>query len=634
MKSSVWEGGVTQLPAVELALQHVNEREDILPGYELKMLWEDSQCDSGRAVDAMYSLLYKKPTKLFIIGPGCSTTSESTAISAQLWSLPQVSYAAGSSSLSNKELYPYFMRMKPANTVHNPARLALMRHYGWKKIGTIVEATDNYLSLMQDMVVRMQNDGIDVVTTDPFIDNTNLALDHLQREDVRIIVGDFYTPAAIEIFCEAYKRGMYGAKYVWFVQGWFTKSLIDSAYSDSTVDCTREQIDEVMETPDEFLSLYNNYMNHTAENLVGYINIPYAYDTVWAIALALNDTINVLKSNRKYNNKRLEDYEYGDCELADLILSSFKNVREIVEIARYYIGTDFLEFESKDAVIWQGSGPPKDEIVKEYRIYTVPDYVYFIMSVLAATGIICAVTLLFFNIKFRHKRTIKMSSPTINNFILLGCIITYSAVFVEECCDTPTEYSPVYCKAYVYLLMIGFSIAYGALFSKTWRVYVIFTKNRVQKIPKELENVIITYQVSSCTSENLGYFMAAILSIKLLLLLFGVFLAWETRKVHIPALNDSRYIGICIYNVVILCGLGAPLVYILRFQPTLCYVISSTFIILGTTATQFLLSIPKYMDHKVVQVEPHKSLHTRITATHSSCANSKDVEIQCDLLDA
>ncbi len=32
-------------------------------------------------------------------------------------------------------------------------------------------------------------------------------------------------------------------------------------------------------------------------------------------------------------------------------------------------------------------------------------------------------------------------------------------------------------------------------------------------------------------------------SIKGILLIFGVFLAWQTRKVTIPALNDSKYIG-------------------------------------------------------------------------------------------
>lgn len=46
-----------------------------------------------------------------------------------------------------------------------------------------------------------------------------------------------------------------------------------------------------------------------------------------------------------------------------------------------------------------------------------------------------------------------------------------------------------------------------------------------------------------CESEHLSYWLGAVYAFKGLLLVFGVFLAWETRAVTIPALNDSRYIG-------------------------------------------------------------------------------------------
>lgn len=46
-----------------------------------------------------------------------------------------------------------------------------------------------------------------------------------------------------------------------------------------------------------------------------------------------------------------------------------------------------------------------------------------------------------------------------------------------------------------------------------------------------------------CESKKLSYWLGAVYAFKGLLLVFGVFLAWETRGVAIPALNDSRYIG-------------------------------------------------------------------------------------------
>ena len=45
-----WDGSGV-IPAVEMALDHVNARHDILPGYELMMVWKDTQvsfCCGGK----------------------------------------------------------------------------------------------------------------------------------------------------------------------------------------------------------------------------------------------------------------------------------------------------------------------------------------------------------------------------------------------------------------------------------------------------------------------------------------------------------------------------------------------------------------------------------------------------------
>lgn len=49
--------------------------------------------------------------------------------------------------------------------------------------------------------------------------------------------------------------------------------------------------------------------------------------------------------------------------------------------------------------------------------------------------------------------------------------------------------------------------------------------------------------VIKCVSESQVYFYGVLLVLDGLLLIFGAFLAWETRHVTVPALNDSKYIG-------------------------------------------------------------------------------------------
>lgn len=74
---------------------------------------------------------------------------------------------------------------------------------------------------------------------------------------------------------------------------------------------------------------------------------------------------------------------------------------------------------------------------------------------------------------------------------------------------------------------------------------------------------------------------------------FGCFLAWETRHVSIPALNDSKYIGMSVYNVVIMCVIGAALSFVLREQQDAAFVIISIFIMFCSTTTLCLVFVPK-----------------------------------------
>lgn len=79
----------------------------------------------------------------------------------------------------------------------------------------------------------------------------------------------------------------------------------------------------------------------------------------------------------------------------------------------------------------------------------------------------------------------------------------------------------------------------------------------------------------------------------LLFQLFGCFLAWETRNVSIPALNDSKYIGMSVYNVGIMCIIGAAVSFLTRDQPNVQFCIVALVIIFCSTITLCLVFVPK-----------------------------------------
>ena len=75
-------------------------------------------------------------------------------------------------------------------------------------------------------------------------------------------------------------------------------------------------------------------------------------------------------------------------------------------------------------------------------------------------------------------RMIKMSHPTCNNITLGGAIMCFTSVcllgldgrFIDE------EHFSYLCTARAWMLSLGFSLAYGSMFSKIWRVHRLTTK--------------------------------------------------------------------------------------------------------------------------------------------------------------
>ncbi len=72
--------------------------------------------------------------------------------------------------------------------------------------------------------------------------------------------------------------------------------------------------------------------------------------------------------------------------------------------------------------------------------------------------------------------------------------------------------------------------------------------------------------------------------------------AWATRNVHITALNDSKYVGMSLYNVVLLSTTTAVVGYFLQDQHERSYILTSVFILLCVTITLCLVFVPKVLE--------------------------------------
>lgn len=68
---------------------------------------------------------------------------------------------------------------------------------------------------------------------------------------------------------------------------------------------------------------------------------------------------------------------------------------------------------------------------------------------------------------------------------------------------------------------------------------------------------------------------------------------FDFRHVKVPALNDSQYIGMSVYSVVITSGIVVALANLISDQATLAFVTITALILASTTATLALLFLPQ-----------------------------------------
>ncbi len=166
------------------------------------------------------------------------------------------------------------------------------------------------------------------------------------------------------------------------------------------------------------------------------------------------------------------------------ITSEIDGLLKSVCIGEYSGVTRTLHLEKCNDIFWHNKDkPPRDLTVTKIVPARLNLSIFVAFCIISSIGIVLALTFLAINIKFRNERHIKMSSPNMNNLIIIGCILTYvSVILLGLDSNLAAEESfPYICTARAWVLMSGFTFSFGSMFSKTWRVHSIFTNVQLNK---------------------------------------------------------------------------------------------------------------------------------------------------------
>uniref|UniRef100_H2ZG56 G-protein coupled receptors family 3 profile domain-containing protein n=1 Tax=Ciona savignyi TaxID=51511 RepID=H2ZG56_CIOSA len=517
--SGGWSGGQACYPAAKMAVDDVNSRDDILPGYKINLVKKDSKCDAGLGTRKFYDLLQDQ--RIFTLLTGCSSVSTPIAESAYLWNVNVLAYGASSPALSNRSRFPSFFRTHPSANLQNPTRIKFFQMFDWKRIGIISQGTEVFESTAKDLLARLHDENMEVVQQS-FHADPKVAVQNLKKSDVRIIVGLFYEGAARKVMCEAFKEKLFGEKYVWFLIGWYKHGWY--TIKEKGVDCNEEEMTRSVEGHFTTEILMLNPTNdttvsgmNTAEFLTrlsnstqdihlkgGYEEAPLAYDAIWAVALALNSTITRLKTSElNRNNGLILNDMYRS-----LNASSFTGISGTVgfdsdgsrmawtKVERMENGTykEILIYHTEKKIMkkinkinWKQ--PPKDRTMIVHRSLKLSMSAFVAGgSMAAACGLFCVACLIFTWKERENKYVIKVlvicPGSSLNCVSLFGCIILLAAIFLYGL----DVFGGTICEMRAWTLSLGFTIAFSPLFAKLWTVNDLRQKMKKKKDVKVVLN--------------------------------------------------------------------------------------------------------------------------------------------------
>jgi len=213
-------------------------------------------------------------------------------------------------------------------------------------------------------------------------------------------------------------------------------------------------------------------------------------------------------------------------------------------------------------------------------------YIVCVITILLAIG-----SSIFYYVERGHA-VIKSSTPNFLQLVSVGCIMAAVGCLALLGVDSAES-----CTASTWLINFAFLFMFGALIIKTYRIYKIFNmkKLKIQNItqlhllqwlaylclieviirvinegisPFELQAFATLTDAdwsyaTECNSRYETYFLVVSFGYKAILLLFGIFLAFQVKDVE-KNFNESKLLGIAIYNCSFLTVVALPVLLVIQ----------------------------------------------------------------------
>lgn len=163
---------------------------------------------------------------------GSSGSSVSAAMATELGSqkIPQISYAASSPSLSDRSLYPYFMRVVGSDADQGKAIADLVQVFGWKR-GATIHTSDSYGAGMTSVFIDIfKKRGGSIVTDqqfDPGATDVSAQVQTIVDANPEFVLGHFIDVDAATAVKKAWELGAIKRNWI-TTDGWSTTATFSN----------------------------------------------------------------------------------------------------------------------------------------------------------------------------------------------------------------------------------------------------------------------------------------------------------------------------------------------------------------------------------------------------------------------
>eukprot|EP00121_Abeoforma_whisleri_P012145 Awhi_evm1s11209 len=254
--------------------------------------------------------------------------------------------------------------------------------------------------------------------------------------------------------------------------------------------------------------------------------------------------------------------------------------------------------------------PAVDELDDEF--YELPlGYRIFALSL---TSILLIISVIFLILFYRNRKLaiVKGSTKSMMYLMMTGAILSYASLLILNALPYPTDYM---CVMYQWLRHLGWALSFLTILLKTYRIKTIFCNEvdgaafefpdslllkyfsvlfslmivyltiwSVVDLPGIHEEVIFRIDDGNLieTTCKSGWFEYALLIVEFLFVLVGVVLAFYVNGVP-SFFNESKVIGITIYNWVLIFGISSVMLLLLDLDATAVFAVNTSAILLTVT---------------------------------------------------